>query len=429
MYKDRLLWLKKTKLFFSTDYYDFLDYDNFRKFKVYLSEKGLPSTRNRALLGMGKDSPLWHNLIQSMLDEDLQKLFIVFNYKTTLDTFDSITFDPEQNEESVYTSLKITSELNREEELQFLSPLPSNGLIFDGQMVAPDMELNVKGVQVCLDNTELSFIIFKEKLNFMNYLKNFICKNPKICERKEDLIGKKTVIHLKITMPAIDNDKKAILEISTKELYSIQSDGEIVWNFKEFNDFLDNQTNSPEEANSENEYEQAESQDLRMEPVLNSKESEDYIKKNDGIWISDTEYTQNIERSTEIDNEKESPKLKYDYYESLDGLYKELQNKEQDTKQGDTGEKFNCDILLGARFMFKYNIVFKIVKKNDYPLDFELGLAFKENKKYIQNWQMGFLYLGASLVVALVIIFMLRNTKEVKKVAGTKDVTAKLKTE
>ena len=108
---------------------------------------------------------------------------------------------------------------------------------------------------------------------------------------------------------------------------------------------------------------------------------------------------------------KEHINLKYDYYESLEHLYKELNQKET-VQSIENQNNQNCDVLLGTRFMFKYNLVFRILKKNAYPLQFEIEIAFNENKKFIQDWRMGFCYLGASLLIALIIIFFLRNNNQ-----------------
>lgn len=416
MYKDRLLWLKKTKLFFSFDYFDFLDYDKLRKSKVYLSEKGLPSTRNRALLGMGVGSPFWAHFIQHMLENKLEHLFVVFNYKSALDSFDRINFDPDRNEESVYTSLRITSELHRQDDLRFLAPLPKNGLIFGGALESKEMDFRVDNIQVCLDNTALSFMIFKEKLHFLAHLRRLVCENPRVCTRKEDIVSSSGKLEVTVRMPAIDNDRQVVLVVHIKELFSIDAQGMIQWNFKEFNDFLDNQ-----DADS------SVPEDLRYIRHQNKIQNE----MNEGITGQKNSWVEQDDKPEPV-IEKDHERLKYDYYESLEQVYQELGEKEKKYSLDDQQNKSNCDVLLGARFMFKYNIVFRIVKKNDYPLEFELGLAFNENKKYVQDWKVGFCYLGASLLIAVVIIFVLRNKKDKRGSVPkplVKQPTSKLKTD
>ena len=420
MYKDRLLWLKKTKLYFSLNFYDYSENNKKRKLKVYLSEKGLPSTRNRALMGLGVESPLWLYFIQIMMEEKLDKLFITFNYKSALDSFDQITFTPEQGDESFYTSLKITSELTRSNNLNFLGPLPKNGLIFSGGIQSEEMNFNYDNINICIDNTALSFIIFKEKLNFMNYLKKLICHNPKFCTTKEHLNKQSGKLQIKITMPSLDNHKNVVLVVSTKELYTVDRTGKINWGFKEFNDFLDNKEfkSTPifKDLITDGDISTSSSQEEDLDSDIYQKNMSYFRKKRSKVAQNDDD--EMVPNNDDTNHSNPTPKpnkehinLKYDYYESLEHLYKELNQKET-VQSIENQNNQNCDVLLGTRFMFKYNLVFRILKKNAYPLQFEIEIAFNENKKFIQDWRMGFCYLGASLLIALIIIFFLRNNNQ-----------------
>lgn len=356
-----------------------------------------------------------------MLQEKIDKLFVLFDYKTSLEHFDKIKFNSD-TAESTFTSLHITSDdfensHGPQSELQLMSPLPKDKFIFYGELRLGEGHSTLKNLRVCLDNAAESFMIAKESLGLSQKLREIVCGSGSECSHNQDLLNNMGEIELVLsTLDRQPGSKSTSLKIKLQDIVRRGEEGRLVWNLKEYTDYL-----------SQKEFTQTSNSKIAEPPVFTKADLQQVSEDHDEL-SEDSELTKSASR-TDLNSSLRSSKKnqssdqsqgqevdyskpKYDFREPMEKILtmknswhtKELLWKET---------KHSCDVLLGTRFLFKFNLVFKLVKTNEYPPIFQVSMGFMENRKYIQNWQIGLFYLMVSVLLAVLIILFLKQSPKI----------------
>lgn len=373
---------------------------------------------------MGLTSPFWKYIKKRIIQEKLDKMFIVFDYKTSLEHFDKLKFNFETSE-STFTNLHICSdEWDIGNNIQFMSPLPKKKLIFSGQMKVDQINSEFKNLRVCLDNSSEAFMIVKENLNLLEKLRELVCGNPKMCVYNNDLMQNSGHLDLQITtLDREPGSKSSTLKIMLSDIVHRGDDGKLVWNIKEYTDYL-NQREFTENFNSP------------VEDPANFPNSEMHVDETSNFDQNENLDEGRIESDLDSKTEEgfdenilkivdQAEGMKYDYTEPVEEILT-LKNSWQRKNVLWKGKKQSCDVLLGAKFMFKFNVVFEVVKSNEYPMSFQVSMGFIENRKYIQNWQIGLFYLAVSVGLAILIILFLKQSPKIREVKKRKSKKVKV---